>query len=564
MVGARAVDPATQDAEERRLRNVVEEMAIASGISVPDLYVMDNETGINAFVAGYTPGEAVMVVTHGTLTHLTRDELQGVVAHEFSHILNGDMRLNVRLIAILAGILMIGQIGTFLVQMAFFGSRRYSSRDRRGQAAFGVVGLALLIVGYIGVFFGRLIQSAVSRQREMLADASSVQFTRNPDGIAGALFKIGIKSGYLDTTTHASDMNHMCFGESARMKLSTFLASHPPIPKRIEAIAPGMLARLRSRHRDSHTAASLRAVDTADQVRPAGAAGFESTAGFAGGSVGSTSPLNQRGLNEPVSASVGTANRASEDYAQALLSQLPSTFRNLLYTRAGAIQLCYALLICERPDKDQKQHLDQIDAESVFTPNPGLLEKLLSPLSVLGTGARLPALELAMPALRKLDPDERGKLLTACETLIRADQRISLFELTMISFLRKHLGQDASRVVPVRYRNYRAVQIHLRVLFSLLARLGENSPENQQALFDETMAGFQSGKKPIELLERIPLKQLREALWHLNRLSPLLKPGIIDACSYCVLSDGEIKPREYEVIRLIADQLDCPMPPLAI
>jgi uncharacterized tellurite resistance protein B-like protein len=525
---------------------------------------MDNETGINAFVAGYAPGEAVMVVTHGTLTHLTRDELQGVVAHEFSHILNGDMRLNVRLIAILAGILMIGQIGTFLVQMAFVGSRRYSSRDRRGQAAFGIVGLALLIVGYIGVFFGRLIQSAVSRQREMLADASSVQFTRNPDGIAGALFKIGIKSGYLDTTTHASDMNHMCFGESARMKLSTFLASHPPIPKRIEAIAPGMLARLRSRHRDSHTAASLRAVDTADQVRPAGAAGFESTAGFAGGSVGSTSPLNQRGLNEPVSASVGTANRASEDYAQALLSQLPSTFRNLLYTRAGAIQLCYALLICERPDKDQKQHLDQIDAESVFTPNPGLLEKLLSPLSVLGTGARLPALELAMPALRKLDPDERGKLLTACETLIRADQRISLFELTMISFLRKHLGQDASRVVPVRYRNYRAVQIHLRVLFSLLARLGENSPENQQALFDETMAGFQSGKKPIELLERIPLKQLREALWHLNRLSPLLKPGIIDACSYCVLSDGEIKPREYEVIRLIADQLDCPMPPLAI
>jgi len=570
MVGARAIDPATQDAEERRLRNVVEEMAIASGISVPDLYVMDDETGINAFVAGYTPGEAVMVVTHGTLTHLTRDELQGVVAHEFSHILNGDMRLNVRLIAILAGILMIGQIGTFLVQMAFVGSRRYSSRDRRGQAAFGFVGLALLVIGYIGVLFGRLIQSAVSRQREMLADASSVQFTRNPDGIAGALFKIGIKSGYLDTTAHASDMNHMCFSESARMKLSTFLASHPPIQKRIDAIAPGMLARLRSRHRDSHTAASLRAVDTADQVRSAGTAGFglgiglESTAGFAGGSAGSTSPVNQRGLNAPVSASVGTANKAGEDYAQVLLSQLPSTFRNLLYTRAGAIQLCYALLICEQPDEDQKKHLDQIDAESVFTPNPGLLEKLLSPLSILGTGIRLPALELAMPALRKLDPDERGKLLTACEALIKADQRLSLFELTMISFLQKHLAPDASRVVPVRYRNYRAVQIHLRVLFSLLARLGENSPDNQQALFDETMAGFQSGKKPIKLLDQIPLKQLREALWHLNRLSPLLKPGIIDACSYCVLSDGEIKPREYEMIRLIADQLDCPMPPLSI
>lgn len=566
MVGARAIDPATQDAEERRLRNVVEEMAIASGISVPDLYVMDNETGINAFVAGYTPGEAVMVVTHGTLTHLTRDELQGVVAHEFSHILNGDMRLNVRLIAILAGILMIGQIGGSMVQAGFIGSRRYSSRNRRGNTGFGAVGLALMVIGYIGVFFGRLIQSAVSRQREMLADASSVQFTRNPEGIGGALFKIGIKSGYLETTSHASDMNHMCFGESARMKLSSFLASHPPIPKRIDAIAPGLLARLRSRYRDSHSAASMRAVDSPEQARPEGTAGEgtagEGTAGFAGASSGSTSPLNRPDRPETMSASVGTLSRSGEDYAQALLAQLPSTFRNLLYTRAGAIQLCYALLICEHSAEDQEAHLGQINAESVFTPNPDLLQKLLPPLHTLGTAVRLPSLELAMPALRKLDPDEREKLITACEALIKADRRLSLFELTMISFLRKHLAEDAARVVPVQYRNYRKVKGHLRVVFSLLARLGAGSPADQQALFEETMAGFQSGKQPIELLERVPLKQLREALWHLNRLSALLKPGIIDACCHCVLADGEIHTREYEMIRLIADQLDCPMPPL--
>lgn len=555
MVDARAIDPATQDPEERRLRNVVEEMAIASGIPVPDLYVMDNETGINAFVAGYTPGEAVMVVTHGTLTHLTRDELQGVVGHEFSHILNGDMRLNVRLIAILAGILMIGQIGAFLTQAAVIRSGRYSSRDRRGQAFFGIVGLALLVIGYIGVFFGRLIQSAVSRQREMLADASSVQFTRNPEGIAGALFKIGIKSGYLDTTTHASDMNHMCFGESARMKLSAFLASHPPIPRRIEAIAPGMTARLRSRYRDTHPAASLRAGEASQQAPISG------TAGFAGGS---TSPIAQPGSSDRLSASVGTTNRASEDYAQVLLRDLPSTFRSLLYTRAGAIQLCYALLICERSPEDQQQHLGQIPEESVFTPNSDLLEKLLTPLSTLGSGVRLPALELAMPALRKLDPDEREKLLTACETLVKADQRLSLFELTMISFLRKHLAADAGTVVPVRYRNYRTVQTRLQVLFSLLARLGTDSPQAQQALLEATMAGFGNGKQSFELLERVSLKQLREALWRLNQLSPLLKPGIIDACCHCVLSDGEIRPREYQLIRLIADQLDCPMPPMSV
>ena len=557
MVGARALDPATQDADERRLRNVVEEMAIASGIPVPDLYLMDNETGINAFVAGYTPTEAVMVVTHGTLTHLSRDELQGVVGHEFSHILNGDMRLNVRLIALLAGILMIGQIGTFMLQ-SMMAPRGFRSRNRRGgQAVFGLIGLGLLIIGYIGVFFGRLIQSGVSRQREMLADSSSVQFTRNPEGIAGALFKIGITSGYLDTTTHASDMNHMCFSESARMKLSSLLASHPPIPRRINAIAPGMLARLRSRYRDSHSADALQAVDSAEQARPEGAAGF------AGGQAGATSTPNQAGRRAPISASVGTTNRASEDYAQALLGQLPSTFRSLLYTRAGAIQLCYALLICDKPEADQRQHLARIEGESIFTANPDLLDKLLSPLPALGPGVRLPALELAMPALRKLDPDERETLLRACETLIRADRQISLFELTMISFLRKHLAADAGRVVPVSYRNYRAVQPHLRVLFSLLARLGASGREQQQALFNETIAGFKSGREPVDLLERVSLKQLREALSHLNRLSPLLKPGIIDACSHCVLADGDIRPREYDLIRLIVDQLDCPMPPLA-
>ncbi len=194
MVGARAIDPDTRDPEERKLRNIVEEMSIASGVPVPELYVMDHETGINAFVAGYTPpGEAVMVVTHGALTQLNRDELQGVVGHEFSHILNGDMRINVRLIALLAGILMIGQIGQFLLRAGFYSSGRSRNRDGRAQAAMGgLIGLALMLIGYVGVFFGRLIQSAVSRQREMLADASSVQFTRNPpEGIGAACSKSG-------------------------------------------------------------------------------------------------------------------------------------------------------------------------------------------------------------------------------------------------------------------------------------------------------------------------------------------------------------------------------------
>ncbi|HEY9118444.1 MAG TPA: M48 family metallopeptidase [Marinobacter sp.] len=557
MVGARAIDPDTREADERKLRNIVEEMAIASGVSVPNLYVMDHETGINAFVAGYTPGEAVMVVTHGALTQLSRDELQGVVGHEFSHVLNGDMRLNVRLIAILAGILMVGQIGSFLLRASFSGSHRSvrTSRNSRGTAVFGLVGLALVVIGYVGVFFGRLIQSAVSRQREMLADASSVQFTRNPEGIGGALFKIGLKGGYLDTTSHASDMNHMCFGESTRMKFTALLASHPPVQERIEAIQPGLFARLRSRLRDTEPEELLRSASSATYGTPLPEAGT----GFG---PGSTSPLNTR-QRQNISASVGTVNQRSEDYAVRLLNSLPSTFRNLLYTRAGAIQLCYALLVYQLPPETREQRLASIEGSSILAPNQELLGKLLPALESLGPSVRFPTLELAMPALRKLDPDERAMLMAGTETLIRADNRLSLFELAMHTFLRRHLAEDSARVVPVRYRSYRPVTAQLQVVFSLMARAGSEDNRNRQTLFEEAIAGFVSNGEKPELLTEVSVTLLRQALLTLNSLSPLLKPGVIDACGHCILADGDVSTSEYELIRLIADQLDCPMPPLA-
>ncbi len=549
MVGARELDPDTRDAGERKLRNIVEEMAIASGVNVPRLYVMDDETGINAFVAGYTPGEAVMVVTHGALTQLTRDELQGVVGHEFSHILNGDMRLNVRLIAILAGILMLGQIGGFLARASFHRSTYSSrSRDGRGQAAMGLIGLALMVIGYIGVFFGRLIQAAVSRQRETLADASAVQFTRNPEGIAGALFKIGLKGGYLDTTSHASDMNHMCFGESARMKLSSLLASHPPVEDRIQAIQPGMLARLRSRFRDTETSPDL--------SEGQGISHAANTSGFAG--VHHRTGKPEAGF----SGSVGTVSAAGEDYAIALLTQIPQTFRNLLYTRAGAVQLCYALLTHTLPRNEQDDALAQITRHPLLSPQRDILDKLLPALERLGTAIRFPALELAMPALRKLDPEERDGLHTAVRQLIGADRKVTLFELAMSSFLKRHLMPESARVVPVRYRSYKAVLPALRCLMSLQARAGARIGEEAENLYREAMAGFASDKEAGTLQARVSLKELQQALMTLNQLSPLLKPAIIDAAGHCVTHDGRVDVTEYEMMRLVADQLDCPMPPL--
>ncbi|MEH6356955.1 MAG: M48 family metallopeptidase [Marinobacter sp.] len=578
MVGAQPINPDTSDPLERRLRNIVEEMAIASGVAVPELYVMDQETGINAFVAGYSPAEAVMVVTHGALTQLTRDELQGVVGHEFSHILNGDMRLNVRLIALLAGILMIGQIGLFLARAGFYSGAVRTRRDSRGQFALGTLGVALVVIGYAGVFCGRLIQAAVSRQRERLADASSVQFTRNPDGIGGALFKIGLQGSHLDTTRHASDMNHMCFGESTPMKFMGLLASHPPIEERINALQPGLIIRLRSRLRDTRSSGALRNTQADNSAQRQGNAP-SSAMGFADldplNTKFSTSTKNNTGsplagnnryrmaADTPMSVRVGQVYPGSEIYAKDLLSQLPATCRGLLYTRAGAVQLSYSLLIADLPADLQQSYLALLPAHPVVGHQEPILQKLLPTVATLGAAARFPLLELAMPALRKLDPSEQQQLIRNVKALAVADKNISLFELALTSFFSRHLTPRAGRAVAIKHRSFKPVLPALRQLFSLLARAGADNPQQAQALFNQAMAGFGVSSNAVpELLASVSLRELNQALAKLNRLSPLLKPAIIDASAECVSQNGHISVREYEMMRLVADQLDCPMPPL--
>src|SRR5665213_146131 len=231
MMGARLVSANSTDPDERKLLNVVEEMAIASGVPVPQVYVMDDEDGINAFAAGHKPGDATVTVTRGCMKLLSRDELQGVIGHEFSHILNGDMRLNLRLMGTIFGILCLAIIGRILLQTARGGGRG------RGQNPLPILGLALLIIGALGVFFGRLIQAAVSRQREFLADASSVQFTRNPAGLSGALQKIGGYGSRMESP-HASDASHLFFANGLAEAFMGALATHPPLDARIKAIDP--------------------------------------------------------------------------------------------------------------------------------------------------------------------------------------------------------------------------------------------------------------------------------------------------------------------------------------
>src|SRR5271166_182487 len=232
MMGGAEVPGTTTDARQRRLLNVVEEMAIAAGVPVPPVYVLD-EQGINAFAAGYAPGDAVVAVSQGCLEYLTRDELQGVVAHEFSHVLNGDMRLNIRLIGLIFGIMVLSIIGQILM---LTGGRRSSSSQRNdSRGGQMMLGVGLFALGLVGAFFGRLIMAAVSRQREFLADASAVQFTRNPGGIGGALKKIGgLKQGSRIDNPRAAEAGHMFFASAfAGRGFFGLLATHPPLAARI-------------------------------------------------------------------------------------------------------------------------------------------------------------------------------------------------------------------------------------------------------------------------------------------------------------------------------------------
>ncbi len=546
MVGAREVDPDTRDTDERRLFNVVEEMSIASGTPVPDLYIMDEEPGINAFVAGYSPGEAVLVVTRGTLRQLSRDELQGVVGHEYSHILNGDMRLNVRLIAILAGILLLGQLGGFMLR-----SMRYARGSRSGKNGQGALlilglGLGLFVIGYIGLFFGRLIKAAISRQREFLADASSVQFTRSPDGIAGALWRIQQSSaGSLLHNAHAEDMSHMCFGQSLKLALGGLLATHPPLEERIKAIDPGFIAR--------HAGERIQARHTAAGNGPAmdtGAMGF---------AAGMETPIATD--SGRITASIGNPDARHLDFARNLYAQLGGELIDLLHRPAQAAAVIYALLLTNT-DADSQERARELLTGEVSSDQMAQIHALQAGISRLPPQARLPLLELALPALRQLPQEMRHQVLRTSETLIRADRRFSLFEFVLLTLLQKHLLKDRKDSGKVRFFKYTRVLPDIRLLLSVVARAGAEDPQLAQRAYAQAIGSFGIQEESPLDIQHCQAGALSRALQRLARLSPLLKPALIEACADCVLHDGKLLPAEAELMRAISVSLDCPMPPL--
>jgi len=562
----RLIPQDTADFNERKILNVVEEMAIASGTPVPPVYVMREEMGINAFAAGYSPNDAVIGVTRGCLEQLDRDELQGVIAHEFSHILNGDMRLNIRLIGLLNGILIIGIIGSTVMRVMFYsGGGRSRGKDKGGGAAMAILGVAigLMAIGFLGTMFGNMIKAAVGRQREYLADASAVQFTRNPGGLSGALKRIGASvKGSIVGTPNAVEVSHMFFAGAIKSGFASMMSTHPPLPERIRRIEPGwdgeypQLADPRGQAPAERRAPADTAVDVAGVITGAAILAGASATGR-GGPSGAPADVAESAV-----AQVGRPTPAHVDYAAQLIAGLPRAVAQASREPYGARAVIYALLINrdEEPRRLQLNLLRERADAGVYE----LTESLLESIETLDLRSRIPLIDLAAPALRELSASQFGAFRGNVEGLIAADSRLDLFEWVLERILLHHLDPLFRNVgsPAVRHRSFDRLGGPVAILLSALAHAGDDDRAEAELAFQQGRARL--GLTRLQLLEprECGLGELGPALDALDAVSFKLKRKLIEAGAACITADRRVTVRESELLRGVADSLGCPMPPL--
>ncbi len=551
-VGGTLVPADVQDPLRRRLRNVVEEMAIASGVPVPEIYVLEEESGINAFAAGYTPSDAAVAVTRGALELLDRDELQGVIAHEFSHILNGDMRLNIRLMGVLFGIMVLALIGRLIVRGGHHASIVSSRRDRSAPVIL-IIGLGLAILGSIGMFIARVIKASVSRQREYLADASAVQFTRQSSGIANALKKIG---GYSHGSTIKSadpeEVSHMLFGSGS--KLSGLFATHPPLVDRIQALDPGF--------RETDFPRVERAPFRGDdRERPAG------MSEFAGNVTTAIATGGAQVLAESIAETVGEPEIEHVEYAQHLRQSIPAA----LYDAAHSSEFAYLLtiaLILDRSgrivDRQVSLAREQLGAERAT-----LLRRYYDELAQTGAEFRLPLLEIAFPALKLRPSPELSYLVSLTTRMIEIDGRIDLYEYCFHRILMSNLGQAVDPTG--RRRARRASRSEMRSaaldLLRILADYGhEDDDAGRRAAYAAGIATLGDWAQDSRYgSERdYTVSVLDHSLDVLLGLNSKGKESLLRAISATAAFDGKLAVTEAELIRAVCATLDYPLPPILV
>jgi len=591
MLGGHLISPNDCRSGERVVLNVVEEMAIASGTPVPPVFVLDGEEAINAFAAGYRPADAVIVVSGGALQYLTRDELQGVVAHEFSHILNGDMRLNMRLVGILHGILMLSYLGEGCLKLAYELAREGGESTKRtegelaGFATFYLWSLPLVmlggglqIIGFVGLLFGSWIKSGVSKQREFLADASAVQFTRNPDGIGGALKKVGgLARGSKLLARRTAQFSHMFFGAATEASLIDLFATHPPLQERIHRIDPNWDGAFPDGVAPAGVpAVTLKSAEYANKATPGasrratkeGAVLVQplQTAGLlAGGDPGRTVEAEADLNVDDTLQRVGTPGLEHLAFASALLAKLSPPLRSAIDEPFGAQAVVWLLLLDDNDSVREKQlqYLrDRFNDEQMKQ-----IEGLMCVVRELPPEARLPIVEIAASALRLLSQPQYQDFRELVQKMVDADAKVNYFEFALLRSLERHLAAHFERTRPprVKYTTIEPLLPACSMLLSTLAHVGSDDENLTKKAFYEAEVALAS-EGGLRLYDRSDtgVRRVDIALEELAQASPMVKRKVLAACTTCIAYDGKVTIEEAELLRAIADSLDCPLPPLLI
>jgi Zn-dependent protease with chaperone function len=542
-LGGTLIDAATRDPLRRQLINVVEETAIAAGVPAPQVYVLESEGGINAFAAGYSTSDAAIAVTRGTLETLTRDELQGVIAHEFSHILNGDMRLNMRLIGVSFGILVIALTGRMVLRGL---SHSRSSSNRGGQVLLlGLAaGLTLVAVGYIGVLFTRLIKSAVSRHREFLADASAVQFTRNPHGIAGALKKIAVSPLRATlTSAESEEIGHMLIAERSGL-FDALFASHPPILERIRTLEPSFdpaeLERIRL------------APMTSGTPSPPAPAPLSHAAQLA------LLPLS-------VIATIGNPGTAQLTAAAQRRSELPPALRDAAHSPQDALAVVLAVVLSQDIPIRERQ-IAHLRTRVKLSPDSfARFEALASQCARLEPALRLPLLEIAFPALRQRPPEQLRKLGIVVDEMLGMNVEIGVLDYALGRLLRvlvaEVLSPRARRPVSPTPKLH-DMHVEAQTLFAVIAQVGHTNEPDARSAFDAGMRRLLPMAPPEFSRPSDWLNSLDRALTRFDQLPPAIKQALIEALVVTVAHDRQVTLGEAELLRVVCASLHCPLPPL--
>ena len=530
-LGGVRVERDTSDLKRKRLHNVVEEMAIASGVPMPEVYVLEQESAINAFAAGHTPANAAVAVTQGALDRLNRDQLQGVIAHEFSHVLNGDMRLNIQLMGWLFGLFVIALIGRTII--------RVGPSGRKSGAAIYFAAVALVVLGYIGLLAGRILQAAVSRQRERLADASAVQFTRNPIGLKDALIKIaGLDQGSRIKAADAEQVAHMLFAPG----LSRVFATHPSIAERIKSLDPSFDPRKLSRI-VAEMPQDMLDVDELTQAQAV---------------MSHAAPVAV--VPKAIAAQVGHPETVHVRRAQELRVGLPAALREFVETSGRARALIVGLLLSR--DSGVRVEQMRIVERSLGSSDLATVNEISETLRDLAPMLRLPALLQLFPALRRSTLEERQALSKLVDELTHADARVDVFEYCLAKLLETLFRDEIDARAPHGRLSLESAQQAIHVLFAVLARAGAADEQQARRAYEAGMhAVFPMRRPEYATYEDWP-QRLDAALPTLEKLHPFAKQVVIEGLVRAVSHDDVLNVEEAELLRTACALMHCPLPPI--